>query len=68
MVVTEDIGTIPAAYAPRENPIATEVRTEFAGALFVNLPVSPPVLTFAIEPSEGRDGETITYRLHAHAG
>lgn len=42
VTVTEDVATLPAGYAPRENPIATEVRTEFAGALFINLPVAPP--------------------------
>lgn len=42
VTVTEDTTTAPAGYAPRENPITTQAVTEFAGALFINLPVSAP--------------------------
>ena len=44
VVVTEDVSTVPAGYRPRENPITTRVVTEFAGALFINLPqvTTPP--------------------------
>ena len=40
VVVTVDETTVLAGYAPRENPITTQVVTEFAGATFVNLPVA----------------------------
>jgi hypothetical protein len=40
VTVTEDETTGPAGYAPRENPITTQAVTEFAGALFINLPVT----------------------------
>jgi hypothetical protein len=60
VTVTEDVTTLPTGYAPRENPIATEVRTEFAGALFINLPIAPP--TLAIEPTVGSGGQTVQYR------
>lgn len=39
VTVTEDETTGPVGYAPRENPITTQAVTEFAGALFINLPV-----------------------------
>jgi hypothetical protein len=44
VVVTEDVSTAPSGYTPRENPISTTAVTEFAGALFINLPtvVTPP--------------------------
>ncbi len=38
VTVTEDTTTSPAGTAPRENPITTQAVTEFAGALFINLP------------------------------
>ena len=38
VTVTEDTSTAPDGYAPRENPIETQAVTEFAGAVFVNLP------------------------------
>jgi hypothetical protein len=38
VIVTQDTTTAPAGTAPRENPITTQVVTEFAGAVFVNLP------------------------------
>ncbi len=41
VTVTEDATTAPAGYAPRQNPIVVEeALTEFAGAVFVNLPVA----------------------------
>lgn len=65
VIVTEDIGTVTGGYAPRENPIFTEVRTEFAGALFINLPVAVPAPTVPPAPTptpvEGRP-------IHVHAG
>jgi hypothetical protein len=39
VTVTEDETTGPMGFAPRENPITTQAVTEFAGALFINLPV-----------------------------
>jgi len=38
VTVTEDETTGPAGYVPRENPITTQAVTEFAGALFINVP------------------------------
>jgi hypothetical protein len=38
VVVTEDTATSPAGTVPRDNPITTQVVTEFAGAVFINLP------------------------------
>ncbi len=42
VTVREDVVTAPAGFAPRENPITTEVAAEFAGALFINLPQAEP--------------------------
>jgi hypothetical protein len=58
VTATEDISTAPAESAPRENPISTQAVTEFAGALFINLPVTqPPVVGVgtAAESQRGRD-------------
>lgn len=41
VVVTEDVSTATDGYAPRENPITTQVVTEFAGAVFVNVLETP---------------------------
>ena len=41
VVVTLDTSTLAGSVAPRENPISTQVVTEFAGALFINLPSTP---------------------------
>ena len=38
MTVTEDTTTAPAGTTPRQNPITTQAVTEFAGALFINMP------------------------------
>lgn len=38
VTVTEDESTGTAGFSPRENPITTQAVTEFAGAIFVNLP------------------------------
>lgn len=38
VTVTEDLTTAPDLTVPRENPITTQAVTEFAGALFINLP------------------------------
>lgn len=48
VVVTEDTTTSPANTIPRQNPITTQVATEFAGAFFVNLPA--PVEPQPTEP------------------
>jgi hypothetical protein len=45
VIVTEDIDTIPAGYAPRENPISVEIPPPpldgpINGAVFVNLPTT----------------------------
>jgi len=45
VTVTEDEATGTDGYAPRENPIETQAVTEFAGAVFVNLPVEEPPTT-----------------------
>ena len=50
VVVTADETTVLEGYSPRENPIATQVVTEFAGVTFVNLPV-------ADEADDGTDGD-----------
>jgi hypothetical protein len=42
VTATEDVSTAPAGSTPRENPITTQAVTEFAGALFINLPVTQP--------------------------
>jgi hypothetical protein len=42
VTVTEDESTGPAGYVPRENPITTQAVTEFAGALFINIPAAAP--------------------------
>lgn len=42
VTVTEDTTTAPAGTVPRENPITTQAVTEFAGALFINLPADEP--------------------------
>lgn len=39
VVVTQDSTTLPAGYQPRQNPIVTRNYTEYASAIFVNLPV-----------------------------
>ena len=49
VTVTEDTSTAPANTAPRENPITTEAVTEFAGALFINLPTGAPSAPEQIE-------------------
>jgi hypothetical protein len=41
VVVTLDGSTVASGNTPRENPITTQVVTEFAGALFINLPATP---------------------------
>lgn len=38
VVVTEDVTTGTAGYAPVENPITTQAVTEFAHAMFINVP------------------------------
>lgn len=42
VTVTEDTSTGPAGFAPRDNPIQTQAVTEFASAVFVNLPTTMP--------------------------
>jgi hypothetical protein len=42
VTATEDVSTAPAGFTPRENPITTQAVTEFAGALFINLPTTQP--------------------------
>ena len=38
VTVTLSLGSRPAGYVPRDNPVTTVVFTEFAGAVFVLLP------------------------------
>ena len=52
VVVAEDPATAPDGFVPRENPISTPVETEFASAVFVNLPAGQ------IAPQTGRPGAT----------
>lgn len=52
VIVTADASTLPPEYAPRQNPITTRVITEFAGAVFVNLP-GPAGTPGAGAPSAG---------------
>jgi hypothetical protein len=64
IVVTEDEDTVPSGYAPRENPITARAATEFAQAVFVNLPVeeeTPIGGTEVPNPVVGRPA-------HVHAG
>jgi hypothetical protein len=66
VTVTEDEATISGNFVPRQNPIQTEVRTEFAGALFINLPGDQPTVmptspTLAIDPTTGTGGDTIRF-------
>jgi hypothetical protein len=58
VTVTEDTATAPASYAPRQNPIVVEeAMTEFAGAVFVNLPVAPDTNEVPTElPETGSGG------------
>lgn len=41
VVVTLDESTVASGNTPRENPITTQVITEFASALFINVPATP---------------------------
>lgn len=41
VVVTLDAATLASGATPRENPVTTQVVTEFAGAIFINLPAAP---------------------------
>ncbi len=52
VTVTEDETTGPAGYVPRENPITTQAVTEFAGALFINIPAATPQPTAAPQPTQ----------------
>jgi hypothetical protein len=51
VTVTEDTSTAPDGYAPRQNPIETQAVTEFAGAVFVNLPIELPDTGTGVTPS-----------------
>jgi hypothetical protein len=62
VTATEDVSTAPAGYAPRENPITTQAVTEFAGALFINLPTTqPPVV--GVGTTAARAGNDSTLAL-----
>jgi hypothetical protein len=62
VLVSEDESSIAAGYVPRDNPIATEVRTEFAGALFINLPSAQPAdMTLVVNPTTGTGGVTVFF-------
>lgn len=41
VVVTLDESSVASGNTPRENPITTQVVTEFASALFINVPAAP---------------------------
>jgi hypothetical protein len=56
VTVTEDTSTLAAGFAPRENPIATQAVTEFAGALFINLPSTQPPVVGAGTTAERHGG------------
>jgi len=69
VVVTEDVDTVPSGYTPRDNSIQTRAETEFAGAVFVNLPAelaTDEPNTELIEPTE--TPEPIGRPTHIHAG
>jgi hypothetical protein len=62
VLVYEDEASVAAGYVPRENPLATEVRTEFAGVLFINLPrVQPTDMTLTLNPTSGTGGDSISF-------
>jgi hypothetical protein len=65
VTATEDISTAPAGYAPRENPISTQAVTEFAGALFINLPVTQPPVVGVGTTAERQGGTDSTLVLMA---
>ncbi|HEV2128669.1 MAG TPA: hypothetical protein VGR22_08635 [Thermomicrobiales bacterium] len=59
VIVTEDISTVPAGYSPRDNPIETTAVTEFAGAVFVNLPTGNGNGETPTELPETGSGDTV---------
>ena len=63
VTVTEDIA--PAGTAPRENPISTQAVTEFAGALFINLPTAAPTEVPTVEPTVAPPTD-ITFRINKY--
>lgn len=67
LVITLDESTIPPAYAPRENPITTLAVTEFAGAVFVNLPIAEPT-EIAEVPEPAATPLPVGRPAHIHAG
>jgi hypothetical protein len=56
VIVTEDTASSPAGTVPRENPITTQVVTEFAGAVFINLPETTELPDTGSGPSENASG------------
>jgi len=52
VVVTLDESSVVTGNSPRENPITTQVVTEFAGALFINLPAAPAPGETPVPPTE----------------
>ncbi len=60
LVITEDVTTVPAGYAPRENPVTSINFSEFAEAIFFNIRTggAPPAET--PEPSAGGTSTTPT--------
>lgn len=51
VVVTLDESTVASGNTPRENPITTQVITEFASALFINVPAAPAPVETPVPPT-----------------
>lgn len=52
VVVTLDESTVASGNTPRENPITTQVITEFASALFINVPAAPAPVETPVPPTQ----------------
>lgn len=59
VVVTQDTSTAPVGTTPRENPVTTKVVTEFAGAIFVNLPETTELPDTGVGPLEHTAGMSL---------
>ena len=53
LVITEDVSTVPAGYAPRANPLTDINFSEFAGAIFFNIRTGGTPASEAPKPSTG---------------
>ncbi|HEV2529590.1 MAG TPA: excalibur calcium-binding domain-containing protein [Thermomicrobiales bacterium] len=53
LVITEDVTTVPAGYAPRENPVSVINFSEFAEAIFFNIRTGEAPASETPEPTTG---------------